>query len=52
MKNTAKLLLIPALLACAAAAQAQSAGTWMLRAGGTTITPLSLIHISEPTRPY
>ena len=39
MKNTAKLLLIPALLACAAAAQAQSAGTWMLRAGGTTITP-------------
>lgn len=39
MKTTAKLLLIPALLVCAAAAQAQSAGTWMVRAGGTTITP-------------
>lgn len=39
MKNTAKLLLIPALLACAAAAQAQSAGTWMVRGGGTTIKP-------------
>lgn len=39
MNNTAKLLLIPALLACAAAAQAQTAGTWMIRAGGTTITP-------------
>jgi outer membrane protein len=31
--------LIPALLACAAVAQAQTAGTWMIRAGGTTITP-------------
>jgi outer membrane protein len=39
MKNTAKLLLIPALLACAAAAQAQSAGAFLIRAGGTTITP-------------
>ena len=39
MKNTAKLLLIPALLASAAAAQAQSAGTWMVRGGGTTIKP-------------
>jgi len=39
MKNTAKLLLIPALLACAAAAQAQSAGTWMVRGGVTTIKP-------------
>jgi len=39
MKNTAKFLLIPAILACAAAAQAQTAGTWMVRAGGTTITP-------------
>nr|WP_315490881.1 OmpW family outer membrane protein [uncultured Rhodoferax sp.] len=39
MKNTAKLLLVPALLACAAAAQAQTAGTWMVRGGATTITP-------------
>jgi outer membrane protein len=39
MKNTAKLLLIPALLACGAAAQAQSAGTLLIRGGVTTITP-------------
>ncbi len=41
MKNTTtvKFLLIPALLACAAAAQAQTAGTWLGRIGGTTITP-------------
>jgi outer membrane protein len=39
MKNTAKLLLIPALLACAAAAQAQSAGSLLIRGGVTTITP-------------
>lgn len=39
MKNTVKFLLIPAVLACAAAAQAQTAGSWMVRAGGTTITP-------------
>jgi len=41
MKNTTtvKFLLVPALLACAAAAQAQSAGSWLVRAGGTTITP-------------
>lgn len=40
MKNTTvKFLLIPAILACAAAAQAQTAGTWMVRGGATTITP-------------
>ena len=39
MKNTAKFLFIPAVLACAAAAQAQTAGTWMVRGGVTTITP-------------
>ncbi len=39
MKNTMKLLLIPAVMACAVAAQAQSAGTWMVRGGATTITP-------------
>lgn len=50
MKNTAKLLLIPALLACAAAAQAQTAGTWMVRAGGTTITPnVSSGDLSAPS---
>jgi outer membrane protein len=31
--------LIPALLACAAAAQAQSAGSILIRGGATTITP-------------
>ena len=39
MKNTVKFLLIPAALACAAAAHAQTAGTWMVRGGATTITP-------------
>lgn len=39
MKNTVKFLLIPTVLACAAAAQAQTAGTWMVRGGATTITP-------------
>jgi outer membrane protein len=39
MKNTTKLLLIPALLACAATAQAQSAGSILIRGGATTITP-------------
>ncbi|MES2583053.1 MAG: OmpW family outer membrane protein [Pseudomonadota bacterium] len=39
MKNTVKFLLIPAVLACAAAAQAQTAGSWMVRGGATTITP-------------
>ena len=37
--STVKLLLVPALLACAAAAQAQTAGSWLARVGGTTITP-------------
>lgn len=39
MKNTKQFLLVPALLLCAAAAQAQTAGTWLLRAGATKITP-------------
>ena len=39
MKNTSKLLLIPALLVCAAAAQAQSGGSVLIRGGVTTITP-------------
>ena len=52
MKNTTKLLLIPALLACAAAAQAQTAGTWMVRGGGTTITPnVSSGDMSTPSLP-
>ena len=52
MKNTAKLLLIPALLACAAAAHAQTAGTWMVRGGGTTITPnVSSGDLTAPSLP-
>ena len=39
MKNSAKLLAIPALLACAGLAQAQTAGSILVRAGATTITP-------------
>lgn len=39
MKNTVKFLLIPVVLACTAAAHAQTAGTWMVRGGVTTITP-------------
>ncbi|MES2948850.1 MAG: OmpW family outer membrane protein [Pseudomonadota bacterium] len=39
MKNTVKFLLIPAVLACAATAQAQTAGSWMVRGGVTKITP-------------
>lgn len=39
MKTSVKFLLIPAVLACAAAAQAQTAGTWMVRGGATKITP-------------
>lgn len=41
MKNTAKFLLLPIALACAGMAHAQSAGTWMVRAGATTLTPAS-----------
>ncbi len=39
MKNTFKLLVLPALLATALAAQAQTAGSLLVRAGATTITP-------------
>lgn len=39
MKTTKQLLLVPALLLCAAAAQAQTAGSWLIRAGATKITP-------------
>lgn len=48
--NTAKLLLIPALLACAGLAQAQTAGSILVRAGGTTITPnVSSGDLSPPS---
>lgn len=50
MKNTAKLLLIPVAMACAMAAQAQTAGTWMVRGGATTITPnVSSGDLTAPT---
>ncbi len=50
MKNTVKFLLIPAILACAAAAQAQTAGTWMVRGGVTKITPsVSSGDLSAPS---
>lgn len=39
MKNTVKFLLVPIALACASLAQAQTAGSWMVRAGATTIKP-------------
>jgi outer membrane protein len=50
MKNTVKFLLIPAALACAFAAQAQTAGTWMVRGGATKITPnVSSGDLSAPS---
>lgn len=50
MKNTAKLLLVPAMLACGVAAQAQSAGNWMIRGGATRITPnVSSGDLSAPS---
>jgi outer membrane protein len=50
MKNTVKFLLIPTVLACAAAAQAQTAGTWMVRGGATTIKPnVSSGDLSAPS---
>jgi outer membrane protein len=51
MKNTAKFLLIPVALACASiAAQAQTAGSILIRAGGTTITPnVSSGDLSPPS---
>ncbi len=39
MKNTFNLLLLPALLAAAGLAQAQGAGSWMVRGGVTHISP-------------
>ena len=50
MKNTVKFLLIPAVVACAAAAHAQTAGTWMVRGGATKITPsVSSGDLSAPS---
>lgn len=52
MKNTVKLLLIPAALACAGLAHAQTANTLMVRAGATTITPnVSSGNLSAPSLP-
>ncbi len=52
MKNTAKFLLIPVVMACAVAAQAQTAGTWMVRGGATKITPnVSGGDLTAPTLP-
>lgn len=50
MKNTVKFLLIPVAMACAVAAQAQTAGTWMVRGGVTKITPnVSSGDLSAPS---
>ncbi|MEO7108012.1 MAG: OmpW family outer membrane protein [Rhodoferax sp.] len=50
MKNTVKFLLIPVAMACAFAAQAQTAGTWMVRGGVTKITPnVSSGDLSAPS---
>ncbi len=52
MKNTVKFLLVPIALACASLAQAQTAGSWMVRAGATTITPnVSSGDLSAPSLP-
>lgn len=53
MNNTAKLLLITLAAGCAASAQAQSAGSWMLRGGVTNITPsVSSGDLTAPSLPH
>lgn len=52
MKNTVKFLLVPIALACASLAHAQTAGTWMVRAGATTIKPnVDSGDLSAPSLP-
>lgn len=52
MKNTVKFLLVPLALACASLAQAQTAGTLMVRAGATTIKPnVDSGDLSAPSLP-
>jgi outer membrane protein len=52
MKNTVKFLLVPVALACASLAQAQTAGSWMVRAGATTIKPnVTSGDLSAPSLP-
>ncbi|MCF8167445.1 MAG: outer membrane beta-barrel protein [Rhodoferax sp.] len=52
MKNAVKYLLIPAIVVCASAAQAQTAGSWLVRAGATTITPnVTSGDLSPPSLP-
>lgn len=52
MKNTLKFLLVPVALACATLAQAQTAGSWMVRAGVTTIKPnVDSGDLSAPSLP-
>ena len=47
------LLTLAVVAGAAGAAQAQTAEPWSPpRAGDWIVTGLSLIHISEPTRPY
>ena len=52
MKNTVKFLLVPLALACASLAHAQTAGSWMVRAGATTIKPnVDSGDLSAPSLP-
>jgi outer membrane protein len=52
MKKAVKFLLIPIAMVCAVAAQAQTAGTLMVRVGATTITPnVSSGDLSAPSLP-
>ena len=52
MKTTFKLSLLALALVAGSAAQAQSAGTWMVRAGGTGIYPqVSSGNLSPPAFP-
>lgn len=52
MKKTVQFALIPLALACASLAQAQSAGSWMVRAGATTIKPnVDSGDLSAPSLP-
>lgn len=53
MNNSAKILLIAVAATCAAGAQAQSAGTWLVLGGVTNITPnVSSGDLTAPSFPH
>lgn len=52
MKNTFKFLLLPLAVVCLSTAQAQTAGSWLVRVGATNVTPkVSSGDLTAPTLP-